>query len=251
MSTFLSLNKAAGQAKLKEMIDRKPKGEETPSWLSGYLKIAFDRLLIAGTSLGSLLTTGSKILDVGGNQWIQEVLEAAFQMSLDYSWTNHKDFDLRKTPLTAKDNTYDVVMCWETIEHLWSISDDGVISFDGVRKAMAEMYRVLKPGGAIHITTTNRVCPRVFLNYLAGQEAQINCTSLNHEGHAREFSGPELMMVAKGAGFRLARISSFNGYNLHFSRAKVVTVKGRMEKAFGRKLLPYELYDTLLLTARK
>lgn len=248
---MIATHPQAGRAKLAEMIARSSDPPKVPHWLAKYLTIAHDRLLIAADSLAGFLEPESRILDVGGNEQIQEVLEGIFQRKLDYHWTNHLGFDLREHPLPHPDESFDVVLCWETIEHLWSIVPGGTVSWDGVLHACREMRRVLRPGGHFHLTTTNRVCPRTFANFVRGEEGQIKSASWGNEGHIREFSGPELLRMARETGFENAQATSFNGYGLHFGEDKVKHWRPRMEKAFGRQLRGDEVYDTLLMVATK
>lgn len=247
---MIATSNSSGREKLAEMIARPP-GPNVPHWLAHYLTIAHDRLLIAGQDLAKHLGTETEILDVGGNEQIQEVLEGIFQRPLNYQWTNHLGFDLRENPLPHPDESFDVVVCWETSEHLWSVKPGGTVAWDGVLHSTREMHRVLRPGGVFHLTTTNRFCPRTFNNFIRGDEGQIKSASWGNEGHIREFSGPELIRLAKETGFRDAVVTSINGYNLHFSETKALLIRPKMEAAIGRKLADHELYDTLLLTAEK
>jgi ubiquinone/menaquinone biosynthesis C-methylase UbiE len=73
-----------------------------------------------------------------------------------------KQGDLRKLPV--EDDSFDIVTCFETIEHI-----------DGAEKGIAELRRVLKPGGFLVISSPN---PDVYVGHT--------------EHHVREFRPSEL-----------------------------------------------------------
>jgi SAM-dependent methyltransferase len=78
--------------------------------------------------------------------------------------------DLLDLPL--EDDSFDVVVCFETIEHL-----------DGAEKALAEMRRVLRPDGVLIVSSPN---PDVYLG--------------GNEHHVHEFR-PEELLEAVGSHF--------------------------------------------------
>lgn len=164
------------------------------------LTVDYDRLDLAA---------GDLLLDMGagaGRHAFESVRRGAHVVALDYSSTDLKDVAALFTAMAEAghgpadatavcvngdgtglpfpDNTFDRIICSEVMEH---IPDDVA--------AMAEVHRVLKPGGRIAVTVPTWFPERV-------------CWAINEEyhapfvegGHVRIFTERELRRKVRGSG---------------------------------------------------
>lgn len=101
-------------------------------------------------------------------------------------------------------NTFDRVTAFEVIEHL-----------DDLEGALSEIHRVLKPGGAFSLTTSNRWFPFETHGVLWGERRRSAMTAPFlpwvrplHErmSDARSFSSQELGRLLRGRGLRVRAI---------------------------------------------
>jgi SAM-dependent methyltransferase len=94
--------------------------------------------------------------------------------------------------LPLEDGAVDVVVNFQVIEHLW---DQG--------QFVAECYRVLRPGGALLMSTPNRI------TFSPGRDTPIN------PFHTRELNAAELTELLTAAGFSLeSMLGVFHGPRL-------------------------------------
>ncbi len=94
-------------------------------------------------------------------------------------------------PGSANDGTIDMIVSVESIEH-WS----------DVEGALANLHRLLKPGGGIIVTTPNRDSLHVRMGRKMGVQVPF-CAN----DHTHEFGYDELTRVMSRAGFDLAKES--------------------------------------------
>ena len=106
--------------------------------------------------LKTQLPNGSKLLDVGcsSGAFVRAALHHGFNASgMDYSEeavaharnTDNLDvFQGHVEKIPAEDNSYDIITLIQVIEH-----------FDHPMEALAELQRVLKPGGLLYLETVN------------------------------------------------------------------------------------------------
>ncbi|AKL73941.1 methyltransferase family protein [Actinobacteria bacterium IMCC26256] len=162
------------------------------------------------------LRTGDRILDMGcggGRHAFEAWRRGATVVALDYSEPELKDVrgiiggmiaagEIPGNPMEAAggvcngdalnlpfpDNSFDIVIASEVLEHLWA--DD---------RAIAELTRVLKPGGRMAVTVPNRFPERICwalddkyhdtpgghvrIYRRADLEAKLRRTGLTLEGH--------------------------------------------------------------------
>ena len=101
--------------------------------------------------------------------------------------------------LPFKDNTFDIVVSTEVIEH---VTDPYL--------AIREMYRVLKPGGVLALTTPNRFWYwSVFL---------ANFLNLRpYQGFENWLSTVHLLAAVRQSGFSIQKIRGIHSFPFHFS----------------------------------
>ena len=103
--------------------------------------------------------------------------------------------DLETQKLPAKDNTFDTVLCWEVLEHL---DVDPMFM-------LAELNRVLKPGGRLILTTPNITSSRGLWKMLRGIEPYF-FMQYHKDGspyrHNYEYSHGGLTALLAAAGFK-------------------------------------------------
>ena len=80
--------------------------------------------------------------------------------------------------LPVRDGSVDAVVSLQVIEHLWD-----------QERFLRECHRVLRPGGALLVSTPNRI------TFSPGRETPLN------PFHTRELSGSELAVLVRDAGF--------------------------------------------------
>jgi SAM-dependent methyltransferase len=115
--------------------------------------------------------------------------------------------------LPFADNSFDTIVCWETMEHFY---------FNPV-KLVREFHRVLKPGGCACITAPNRASWQRLLTLFSGkgenyliddfyefENYEIDGKKAFHGYHWREYSPPELPRLFSRAGFKIQSAGAFN-----------------------------------------
>ena len=102
-----------------------------------------------------------KLIDLGaGPQRIKDYLpENIRYFSLDLNKKSNPNivWDLNKLPLPIKNNSFDIALCAETLEHTFY-----------PRRIMAEIKRIIKPDGAIIITLPNEYSLYLRLKHMLG-----------------------------------------------------------------------------------
>jgi SAM-dependent methyltransferase len=115
----------------------------------------------------------------------------------------HHGFDGRagnlETGIDFPDTHFDLVFCSEVIEHMTS-----------PERLAAEMYRVLKPGGLLILSTPNSAFWLYRLFGLFG----YTVSELQHPKHFQFFSRRSLILLLSSAGFVPSRVFGRNIYVL-------------------------------------
>lgn len=100
------------------------------------------------------LPPGTRLLDAGAGECAYKPLFAhcdyrAVDLAVGTeAWNySHLDYVASLDNLPIRDHTFDAVLCTQTLEHV-----------EWPRESVSEMYRVLKPGGALYLTAPMAHC---------------------------------------------------------------------------------------------
>ena len=114
-------------------------------------------------------------------------------------------FDAEKERFPYDDNTFDLVTWCEVIEHL---TENPV-------HTLAEIHRVLKPGGSLVLSTPNASRADSIVNFLLGRNIYDPYhlgAPLKGSRHSREYTLPELKDLLGGCGYRIDRAQDIDIY---------------------------------------
>jgi SAM-dependent methyltransferase len=124
-----------------------------------------------------------------GRAGVQTVREGG--VAHDYRFDH---FNLEVDPFPYPDNTFDLVLFCEILEHL---------PFDPVH-SLAEIHRVLRPGGAVLITTPNATRTENVVKMLRGENVYEVLSGHGPYGrHNREYTVDELRTLLRQEGFQV------------------------------------------------
>ncbi|WP_322797099.1 class I SAM-dependent methyltransferase [Tepidiforma sp.] len=138
-----------------------------------------------------------------GRPEIRQVLE-----SPEYGETHEfvcTCFNAEADTFPYPENTFDLVTWCEVIEHL---TENPV-------HTLAEIHRVLKPGGALVISTPNACRADSIANFLAGRNIYDPYhlgAPLKGSRHSREYTFQELTGLLEGCGFAIERAADIDIY---------------------------------------
>lgn len=107
--------------------------------------------------------------------------------------------DLEKTPIPCADEEYDLVICFEVIEHM---------EIDPMH-LMSEINRVLAPGGLAYITTPNSTSARNVFKILRGFAPHFfmkYSKGRTYHRHNIEYAPHQLVDLVKSAGFSIRKL---------------------------------------------
>ena len=199
--------------------------------------------------------TNGKCLELGGNPYFTSMLLKEFS-SLDISLANYfglerngehiqsvnyvslngeprseallfQHFNIEEDIFPYSDNEFDIVIFAEIIEHL--LNDPCAV--------LAEIKRVLKPGGAIVLTTPNVARLENIARLLSGANIYDPYSGYGPYGrHNREYNQHELYQLLGHMGFEIEDIFSSDVHHNateHFYSAKAIN--GLLEKIENRE----------------
>ncbi len=152
-------------------------------------------------SFNGYLMLGAKLIgyEASGTD-LKEFVEGVKDFSSFYNF-NNLPADLSLEPIPYPENSYDLILFSETLEHLNFYPLD----------LFKEINRVLKPGGLVIITTPNLIRANNVLKMIAGR-------SINHEiektygpgTHYREYSFKEIKYLCQVSGLTISSHQALN-----------------------------------------
>jgi GT2 family glycosyltransferase/2-polyprenyl-3-methyl-5-hydroxy-6-metoxy-1,4-benzoquinol methylase/glycosyltransferase involved in cell wall biosynthesis len=116
------------------------------------------------------------------------------------------NFDLQSSAWPYADGGFDVVLCCEILEHL---------ALDPMAQ-MAEMNRVLRPGGTLLLTTPNLACAHAVEQTLRAESpycyGQFEIGGRTTDRHNREYTAAEVAALVVDAGFETISLRTQDFY---------------------------------------
>lgn len=119
-----------------------------------------------------------------------------------------KSVEIKEVDLTLglpfSNSSFEVIYFCEVMEHLLGFPED----------YLSELYRVLKPGGYLIITTPNLLRVSNRIRFIFGKNF-LDPFENTYDGvnHLREFDKGELEIYLKKAGFIISNSKTFNYYH--------------------------------------
>lgn len=161
-----------------------------------------------------------KILDIGcGDGLILRSIKNKFKntslFGIDLSEDNQKflkqhnilvqGVDISSEKLPFKDNSLDIIICTEVIEHVFDC-----------QHMVNEMYRVLKKNGTLFITTHNSFNFYMRLKYLLGiiPTGSLDVTGSTQGEHIHLFNKTIFRKLFLNAGFRIQNMQDYSWFKL-------------------------------------
>jgi GT2 family glycosyltransferase/SAM-dependent methyltransferase/glycosyltransferase involved in cell wall biosynthesis len=116
------------------------------------------------------------------------------------------NFDLQHQPWPYRDGEFDAVLCCEILEHLHT----------DPMGLLAEMNRVLKPGGVLLLTTPNLASAHAVEEAMRGGSpygyGKFEFGGKPTDRHNREYTAAEVVRLAMAAGFAISELRTFDFY---------------------------------------
>lgn len=118
--------------------------------------------------------------------------------------------------------TFDEIICYEVLEHL--VRDNEVVG---------EFFRILRPGGILHLCCPNRLHPR--------HQREVLDTS-ETGGHVRAgYTEDEYRRLLEPAGFRIERVVGIGPKAVFLADESIRAIRGALGDLFALPLLPFAL----------
>jgi SAM-dependent methyltransferase len=139
------------------------------------------------------LPAGTRVLDAGCGEGVL-VEEFRGRLTIDGIDPNYSSDLVRRGSLTAlpcADASFDRAVCLDVLEHL---------TFDDQARALAELFRVIRPGGELVVTVPNLAHLQSRVHFLLTGRLIRTASLAKHPGD-RPIG--EYLDMARGAGFRL------------------------------------------------
>jgi 2-polyprenyl-3-methyl-5-hydroxy-6-metoxy-1,4-benzoquinol methylase len=124
--------------------------------------------------------------------------------------------------LTHENRTFDEVICFEVLEHL--VHDRSVVT---------EFYRILRPGGALHLCCPHRLHPRHLVEVLDTQE---------FGGHVRAgYTGDDYRKLLEPLGFHIESLVGIGTPAIYYADRILRAIRNRFGDWAALPLLPIAL----------
>jgi len=175
-------------------------------WFDNYTNSQEERIQHSMFIIKKHVKKPSNILEIGAYPYImtQEIIKTFGQnatiTTIDKNNTpskintvEHHNIDITKHRIPLHNNTQNVIICNEVIEHL---NDMNIL--------VSEIERVLAPNGIVLLTTPNLYKLETIYNFIIGNglpfmrlEDTRKYSYRNYNGHVREYSQKELKTIFK------------------------------------------------------
>jgi len=134
-----------------------------------------------------------KVLELGGAGVSIKFLKAKFSNWVIDNYCN----DLRKKDWDIKDDSYDLVISMEVVEHLSDVNQENFewnasFQYSGLTNCLQESNRVLKNTGRMFLTTPNALSNIIFYKMI------IEDIPHQYVPHVREYTYEELLGIIEG-----------------------------------------------------
>jgi len=184
--------------------------------------VVLDLGCLDGTVGSLLVAQGNRVSGIDASR---TAIERARERGLDARLGNLEE------PMPFENGAFDIVFAGEIVEHVFEID-----------RMLAEVYRVLRPGGAFIVTTPNLAALGRRLMLLVNRNPHIEISFTGDAaGHIRYFIRSTLISLLTGHGFVVRRFAS-DVVNFNAS--------GSLRSRTLAKLFP-TLGKTLILQAEK
>lgn len=196
-------------------------------------KIVLD--IATGTGYGAAMMAAAGAAEVCGGDIDEEAIQLARQ---NYQRDNLHFQVMTATKMPFSDNYFDIVVSFETIEHIWDYRD-----------FLKEIFRVLLPGGKLILSTPNRKVTRKM--------------GIKNPFHIKEFTVEELITIlaecqqvqTRGLNQRLFGLNQQADINQH-NRPPRPAYAIRMRRATppfkgGDERSPFYLYEPMIYGQRE
>lgn len=181
--------------------------EERCDWLLGFVSPG-DRVLDLGCGDGAF---GAALTDAGAEVTMADVAEGALKRARERAPGIGSVLLAEHEPLPFGDDSFDLVWCGETLEH---VADVGGL--------VTEVRRVLRPAGVFLVTVPNQPRLRVAAEALAGRPLEERLDP--RADHLRFFTARTLRDVACVAGFREISVRAVGGIPILRPRLRMSAV---------------------------
>lgn len=124
--------------------------------------------------------------------------------------------------LSRETRTFDEIICYETLEHI--CHDDAVVK---------ELYRILRPGGVLHICSPYRLHPRHQAEVLDPNETG---------GHVRPgYTEEDCRALLDPVGFQIERVVGIGPKSVYVADKILRAIRNRVSDMLALPLLPLAL----------
>jgi SAM-dependent methyltransferase len=174
------------------------------------------------------LPAGMRVLDAGCGEGVlvEEYADRLAIVGIDPNYTSDRVQTASLTALPFADGTFDRALCLDVLEHL---------TFDEQPRALAELYRVLAPGGELLVSVPNLAHLQSRVHFLLKGRLIRTASELKHPG---DRPANDYIDLGRRAGFTLtARRGIF----------PTVPILTRWIRRRPRALLPVHRWLTRLL----